>query len=117
MDNYFSNLNNKLQKLEKRARRKNIPFSLTPNWIRDKLDAGRCEVTGLPFKTHRDPYVNPYYPSIDRVDSNKGYTENNCQMVCHMYNTAKCEFPEEVFAYWAAAFVKKYEEDNNEIVL
>ena len=81
------------------------------------MDAGRCEATGLPFKTTKDPYVNPYYPSIDRVNSNKGYTENNCKMVCHMYNTAKCEFSEKVFAYWAEKFVEKYEEENSEVVL
>jgi len=117
MENYFINLENKFKHLQRRARRKNIPFNLTYDWLTKKLHGGRCEVTGLPFKTDRDPFVNPYYPSIDRIDSNKGYTENNCQLVCHMYNTAKCEFPEKVFAYWAAKFVEKYEEEHNEIVL
>lgn len=103
----------KLQKIKKRAIKKGLHFNLTEEWIIEKLDRGRCEATGLPFVFDKDPYINPYYPSIDRVDSNKGYTINNCQMVCHMFNIAKAEHNEEVFAHWALHYVKTYEERNN----
>ena len=32
---------------------------------------------------------NLHGPSIDRIDNNKGYTTDNCQIVCNMYNTGK----------------------------
>jgi len=30
-----------------------------------------------------------FCPSLDRVDSSKGYTKDNVQLVCRIYNTAK----------------------------
>ncbi len=105
----------KLALLKERAIKKGLRFNLTEGWVAEKLDKGRCEATGLPFIFDKDPYVNPYYPSIDRIDSNKGYTVNNCQMVCHMFNIAKSEFDEEVFAHWALHYVKKYEERRSEL--
>lgn len=110
----FSSFKKRLKDLKKRAWWKKVDFDLDTKWLIDKFNKGYCEVTGLKFDTSKKPYVNPYYPSIDRINSKKGYTKDNCQMVCHMYNTAKCEFSKEVFTYWAKAFVKKYEEDNNE---
>ena len=108
MIGYFKRLNLKLKELRKRAIDKQIPFNLDKEWVQLKLNNGYCEATGLKFDYSKRPFINPYYPSIDRVDSTKGYTKDNCQMVCHMYNTAKCEFSEEVFAKWAKAYVKVY---------
>ena len=73
------------------------------------MEQGYCEATGIRFDDTKRPYINPYYPSVDRVDSTKGYTKDNCKMVGHMYNSAKCEFSEKVFATWAKAYVKEYE--------
>lgn len=110
MLNYFSSLNRKIKGLQKRARKKNIPFNIDKGWIDSKLKKGYCEATGIKFNYSKTPFVNPFYPSIDRVDSSKGYTKDNCKMVCHMYNSAKCEFSEEVFITWAKAYVERYEE-------
>jgi len=109
MINYFSDLNSKFSKLKKRAKRKDIDFNLDKEWIDSKLKKGVCEVTNIKFDFSKKPFLNPYYPSIDRVDSSKGYTKDNCKMVCHMFNNAKCEFSEKVFIYWATKFVEKYE--------
>ena len=50
------------------------------------------EVTGLPFdftpsKTSKRP--TPFAPSLDRKDSFLGYTQDNVQVVCRVYNQAK----------------------------
>ena len=105
----FADINSKLKHLRKRAYRKDIPFDLDDLWLMKKLNNGHCEKTGIKLNMSSKPFTNPYYPSIDRVDSKKGYTKDNCKMVCHMYNSAKCEFDEEVFAYWAKHYVKQYE--------
>jgi len=99
----------KLKNIEKRAKEKNLEFNLTEEWLKEKLERGRCEATGIKFDTTKAPFMNPFYPTIDRVDSSKGYTIDNCQLVCHMYNIAKSEFPEEVFTQWAKAYVETYE--------
>lgn len=80
-----------------RAKRNNILLSITVEWIEDKLISGKCEVTGIPFilqenhgKGHR---VNSFSPSIDRINQTGGYTPENCQMTCWIYNRAKGAFP------------------------
>ncbi len=76
-----------------KARAKHVkrPFTLTLLWVERKLAVGICERTGLPFVFNKDPLEdrNPWFPSIDRIDSSLGYTEANCQMVCIIYNLAK----------------------------
>jgi len=75
-----------------RAKKRGMDFDLTPAWVADRLHNGVCEVTGLPFDfVTEDDKRNPYAPSIDRKDSRRGYTQDNCQMVIWMYNAAKGE--------------------------
>lgn len=107
--NIFLNLYRKLKHLKKRAGRKGIEFNLDKDWLNDKKRIERCEATGIKFDMSKKPYLNPLYPTIDRIDSEKGYTKDNCQIVCHIFNIAKCEFDESVFEKWAKAYVIEYE--------
>ncbi len=81
-----------------RARKRKNSFSLTLTWIKEKLAVGVCEQTGKPFTFERgggdllNSNRNPWFPSIDRIDSSLGYTEANCQMVCTIYNLAKADW-------------------------
>jgi hypothetical protein len=79
---------------KKRAKDYNHEFNLPVNIIIDKLAIGICEATGIPFGFSSMNY-NPYSPSIDRIDSNKGYTEDNIQMTCMIYNFCKNKFTTE----------------------
>lgn len=57
------------------------------SWLEHRLIIGKCEITGINFK-----YGGPrerYSPSIDRVDSSLGYTNENCRLVVLQYNLAK----------------------------
>ncbi len=38
--------------------------------------------------------LNPYYPAIDRIDSSKGYTKDNCQLVLSIFNMLKLNYDE-----------------------
>ena len=82
-----------LSYLAKRCRRKNLPMTLTQEWIMQKLTAGRCEQTDIAFNFHSLPNSNrsPWAFSIDRIDPSFGYTIENSQCVVWAYNAAKGE--------------------------
>jgi hypothetical protein len=54
---------------------------------------GKCALTGIPF----DMANNAYKPSLDRIDSTKGYTILNIQLVLLIVNKMKREFPQNEF--------------------
>ena len=54
-----------------------------------------CSLTGVKFRYGREDltsFTNPYAPSIDRVDSSRGYFKDNVQVVLTAVNFAKNEF-------------------------
>lgn len=66
-------------------------------WVEQKILAGTCEVTGIPFDLHTKTSAsvhakNPWVPSLDRIDSSKPYVKDNVQVVVYMYNVCKAEF-------------------------
>ena len=83
---------------QKRAKSQGWPApDFTSLWIEEKILAGVCEVTGIPFDIvgHSTPTAhakNPWVPSIDRIDSAQPYLKNNVQLVVFMYNVCKAEF-------------------------
>lgn len=71
-----------------------IGCDLDQKWIEERLSPGTCEVTRLPFDfegtSKSAAYrTNAWAPSLDRIDSAKGYTKDNCQVVVWAYNRAK----------------------------
>lgn len=77
-----------------RARRKGLECNLTIEWVEQKL-AGACEVTGIPFVFDHGRHA--FMPSIDRIDSSKPYTTENCRVVLWIVNLAKNDLDEEDF--------------------
>ena len=94
---YLKSFDGKASKLlsssKHRAKRKNIEHTLTLSWVKEHLAPMVCAASGIPFTFHieEDRTRAPFSPSIDRVDSSKGYTQDNCQIVCLIYNVAKGE--------------------------
>ena len=76
---------------KQRAKRDGYDFDLSKSNIVGKLKDGVCEVTGINFH-FGELNIHPYAPSIDRLDKNKGYIDNNIQVVCMIYNFCKNEF-------------------------
>ena len=79
-------------KLKLRAKAKGFNFNLTTRWYQAKMAKGICEATGLPLDLGPATipnWANPFSPSVDRIDNNRGYTKNNCQVVVWIYNRAK----------------------------
>lgn len=80
---------------KKNAAKRGRPFTLTPEQFRRLVDRseGRCMMTGIPFETKwYDGCRRPFMPSIDRIDSSKGYSDGNVRLVCVLVNLAMNEW-------------------------
>ncbi len=76
----------------KNAKRLNVTFNLSYDWLIKKLDKRVCEVTNQVFtyeKPREGHKFNPLAPSLDRLDNKKGYTKNNVVVCCWYINLAK----------------------------
>lgn len=84
-------------KTRNRALHKGIEFSISLKWVEKRLNANKCEVTGLTFQTNglNSSKSHPFQPSIDRKDITKGYTVKNSRVVCAIYNYAKHTYTHE----------------------
>lgn len=99
-----------------RAKAKGIKCTLKKEWVVKKLNAGYCEVSGIPFKIK--PYslkkdythVNPYAPSLDQIQPSGGYTEGNVQVVCDQINKMKGDRTITQTVKVARELIKKYDE-------
>lgn len=84
-----------------RAKKRGMPFNLDTDDIIRRTKLGVCEATGLPLDLSIDNVNgraarNPFTPSLDRVDSNLGYTQDNVQVVCLAWNLMKSNFDGEL---------------------
>ena len=78
-----------------RARKKGLPFSLTPEWA-EKTWTGVCAVTGIPFRLGlREPGPKTFSPSIDRIVPSLGYIPENCRFVLWAVNAFKYDGTDE----------------------
>jgi len=78
-----------------RAKNAGLEFSLTEEWFVEKVNAGVCELTGLPFgRIHEN---DPYSPSPDRIDNDIGYRDGNGRMILWWLNKAKGTMSEDQF--------------------
>ena len=75
--------------LRHRARALTPTTDLTEAWIRERIECG-CAVTGAPFSFGSSRH--PWQPSLDRIDCSEGYTKDNVQVVCLIYNLAKNQY-------------------------
>lgn len=83
-----------LSSAKSRAKKKFLDFNLTKLWVIQKLEAGCCELSGIPFDFTRSEKsnFNPLSPSIDRIDNSKGYTFDNCRVILTALNVALSEY-------------------------
>lgn len=81
-----------------RAKDKNLSFDVDAAFIRSMVGenaqlASHCPLLGIPLEwsTHRDNggKALPGSPSLDRIDSTKGYTKDNVWVISHRANSIK----------------------------
>jgi hypothetical protein len=111
-----------LSEIARSSRKKGVELNIRVEWIEDKLRNGVCEATGIPFvlnpekseftvTTKLNRMMNPFAPSVERVDSLKGYTEDNCIITVLIYNYAKNSFSEEAVEMFCRAYLNKLDNE------
>lgn len=83
-----------LRSAKRRSLLQEYPYSLDAPWLQKKLKRGVCEITGLRFEASvirgkSGEHSGFFAPSLDRINSNLGYTKRNTRLVIWGYNRAK----------------------------
>lgn len=97
------------QNLLSNAKRRNIPVRIEKADIQRMYDAqgGLCAVTGLPMQfSALESGKNSYAVSVDRIDSSRGYYQDNIRLVCARVNLMKMELSDEQTKFWCRAILK-----------
>lgn len=71
---------------------RNKEFDLTYDDVLHLVKQGQCAMSGIPFDMNEKPFRGkdiPWRASLDRIDNKIGYTPENIQVVCKIYNAAK----------------------------
>jgi len=96
----------------KNAKPRGLSVEITESDICDALEraGGRCEVTGIAFSATEEEEVSGkrrrmWLPSLDRIDSRRGYETDNIRVVCSAVNVAMSNFGDHLFMKIAAAAV------------
>lgn len=102
------------QRHKRTAEKRGLDFSLTQEFVDQMFVDGdwKCCKTGIAFDLTTGRGIRPFSPSIDRIDSSKGYVENNVQLVCTMYNFAKNAFSESDVYFFAEKLLNWHAEKN-----
>jgi hypothetical protein len=107
--NYFNIL---CSKIKSRALIRGLDFNLTPEYVRNVYlnQNKKCAITGIslyyPFDKERN---NINGISVDRVDSTKGYTEDNIQIVSLQVNKMKSDLSMNDFIHLCELTIKNKE--------
>jgi hypothetical protein len=85
---------NLLTAAKNRAKTNGLECDLDREWLEARLKTMKCEATGVDLLLERQDNVahTPFRPSIDRANNGKGYTKDNCRIVCVIYNKAKSDY-------------------------
>ena len=69
--------------------------TITREWVKQKLDIGICEATGIPLDMTTGQGASPWCPTLDQILPGQGYRPDNVQVVCYIYNKAKAQWTHE----------------------
>lgn len=98
-----------LSKCKYRAKKKGWEYNLTAKYV-DKLyqsQGGACAITGIPLKLRINSSEFEFTASLDRIDSNIGYTKGNVQWVHKRINAMKSDMSQEKFVEICRAVIVK----------
>ncbi len=99
-----------LRRSESRARQREWEYDLTLEWALGILENNdyRCPMTGIPFMKlcEQRGAMNPFAPSIDRIDTSQGYTQDNTRIVLTAINIMMSDWGEDVMDEVFAGYVR-----------
>lgn len=91
-----------------RSLRSERAFDLSLDWLLALAEEQdfRCALTRIPFFTPAEASSarNPFWPSVDRIDSSRGYTKDNVRLVVFAVNMMLADWGPGVFETVANAF-------------
>ena len=73
--------------IRRRARRRGLAFELDVAWLKDNT-ADRCPVCRTLMMRGRG-MIDKGSPTVDRIDNSRGYTMDNCWVICAGCNLTK----------------------------
>lgn len=82
----FNRATHLISSIRIKCRQQGLEFDLTKSWLEKKIEAGKCELSGLPFDM--DQKRGPMSPTVDRIDPKGGYTMKNCRLIIWYLNRA-----------------------------
>lgn len=87
-------LRSRLDGALRRATKKNIPFEIGLDLIRDlwNKQEGKCAISSIDMTYELDSGRIYSNVSIDQINPSKGYTKDNIQLVCMSINQLKSDF-------------------------
>ena len=88
-----------------RSKQKGWDHDIDYEWIRDNI-TDKCPKCGVEYSYDLDIKMNPFAPSLDRIDPTKGYTKENCIITSWIYNCGKNAYNEETLYIICKAFLK-----------
>jgi hypothetical protein len=101
---YASYLSNLVSKSKHDSRRRGIDgFAITAAHLIDlwNRQEGRCAVSGVILTHHADGSGHKdFNASIDRIDSQQGYSPNNVQLVTYRVNLLKQSLSTDMLYWW-----------------
>lgn len=91
-----------------RSRKKSVPFDLTLDWLLETAEKQdfRCLLTGIEFyaKSGTKGKIDPFAPSLDRIEPSKGYTRANVRIISRAVNTMLLDWGQDVFELVARSY-------------
>lgn len=82
-----------------RSCKKGWEFNLSPEYLANiyRKQSGKCFYSGIDMEISLKNEQNSKTLSIDRIDSNKGYTSENVVLCCNIFNVMKMQMSKEEF--------------------
>lgn len=86
-------ISNRIEAAKRRALHKNLDFTISFDTIYDlwNRQKGLCAISKIPMTLIIGQNRSLYNMSLDRIDSSKGYTPDNVQLVCDIVNRMKLD--------------------------
>ncbi len=82
---------------------------ITVEWVLQLMERQKykCAATGIQFSTfsRRTHRMNPYHPSLDRLDGSKGYDKDNVRLVVLAFNMMRLDWGDDIFEDIARAYL------------
>jgi hypothetical protein len=96
-----------------RAGKMGIPFDLCEKDIQSRIEAGRCELTGMEFDLLAPKAWNT--PSLDQIKPGAGYTRDNVRVILYAMNVMSHTWGPNKVAEIAMALMEKRKERSNDL--